>query len=384
MTRRESLLAGLGITTLSYAQAQKTHTVAIIGYTGHGNFGHAWDLAWNGISSVQVVAVSDPDPNGRATAQRRSGALRSYADYRQMLDRERPNIVNIACRWADERLPMFQAAADIGANIVVEKPFAPSLPVADEMVALAARKGITVQVGHQARASQNAYRIRRMIADGEIGQIVELSARGKEDARAGGEDLIVLGTHSLDLMRLFVGDPQWVFAHVTQDGREATPRDGRQGTERIGLLAGDQISATFVFDTALHGGFASRRAQPIPPGERCGLRLLGSKGAIFINVGTSRAAQAWILRSPMWMGGEAPKWEPLGPDGPDTVGDFDRASHAMALDAIDAIEHHREPVCCARDGCWTIEMIAGIYQSQFTGTRVRFPLKDRRDPFNSS
>jgi predicted dehydrogenase len=298
-----------------------------------------------------------------------------------MLEREHPTIVSISSRWTDGRLAMFRAAVEIGAHVIVEKPFAGSLPDADEMVSLAARRGIKVLVGHQARASETIHRVLRIIREGEIGRLVQLRVRGKEDTRAGGEDLVVLGTHGLDLMRLIAGDPRWVFAHVTLDGREVAPRDGRQGSERVGLLAGDQVSATFAFDGALHGTFDSRRAEPIPPGNRCGLTILGSRGAIFINVGTSRSAESWILRSPMWREDKDALWELLGPEGPDTVGTFDRASHAMALDLVDAIERNRDPVCTARDGCWTIEMVAGIYRSQFTGSRVPFPLRDRRDPF---
>jgi predicted dehydrogenase len=379
MRRREFLY--LGLSAAAQTRQQRPYTVVIIGHTGRGGFGHGWDLAWNKMPGVQVVAVSDPDESGRARARQRSGALRSYADYRQMLERELPGIVTIGPRWTDERLAMFRAAAEIGAHIIIEKPFASSLPDADEMVALAARKGIKVLVGHQARASEVLRRVRRMIGDGEIGRLVELRVRGKEDTRAGGEDLVVLGTHGLDLMRIFAGNPRWVFAHVTQDGRETTPRDGRQGSERVGTLAGDQIAATFAFDNALHGHFGSCRAEPIPPGNRCGLTILGSKGAVFINVGTSRSAESWILRSPMWMEGKDAHWELIGPEGPDAVGDFDRASHAMALDLIDAIENDRDPVCSVRDGCWTIEMIAGIYRSQFTGSRVHFPLVNRTDPF---
>ena len=76
-------------------------------------------------------------------------------------------------------------------------------------------------------------------------------------------------------------------------------------------------------------------------------------------------------------------WEPLGPEGPDTMDDTDRASGAMARDFLDAIEHNREPCCTGYDGRWTIEMIAGIYRSQFTGARVAFPLKYRgaRSPY---
>jgi predicted dehydrogenase len=381
MRRREFLFSGLNAAAAVKVRRQGPRTVAIIGYTGRGGFGHAWDIAWNRVPGFQVVAVSDPDEAGRARARQRSGALRGYADYRQMLERESPGIVTIGPRWTDERLPMFRAAAEIGAHIIVEKPFAGSLPEADAMMALAARKGIKVLVGHQARASEVLRRVRGMVRDGEIGRLIELRVRGKEDARAGGEDLVVLGTHGLDLMRIFAGDPRWVSAHVTQDGREVSPRDGRQGSERVGILAGNQIAAAFAFDGALHGYFGSCRAESIPPGDRCGLTILGSKGAVFINVGTSRSAESWIIRSPKWMESKDARWEFIGPEGPDTVGNFDRASHAAALDLIDAVERDRDPVCSVRDGCWTIEMIAGIYRSQFTGSRVHFPLADRTEPF---
>jgi predicted dehydrogenase len=75
------------------------------------------------------------------------------------------------------------------------------------------------------------------------------------------------------------------------------------------------------------------------------------------------------------------QWEMLGPEGPETQGTFDRPANSMALDLVDAIERDRPPVCTARDGTWTIEMIAGIYQSHFKGAPVSFPLTDRRDPF---
>jgi hypothetical protein len=39
-----------------------------------------------------------------------------------------------------------------------------------------------------------------MIEAGQLGDILELRGRGKEDARGGGQDLMVLGTHIMDLM----------------------------------------------------------------------------------------------------------------------------------------------------------------------------------------
>jgi hypothetical protein len=59
---------------------------AIIGDTGHGNYGHEHDLVFNGRESITVVAVADPDEAGRAKAADRTHALRQYADYRQMME----------------------------------------------------------------------------------------------------------------------------------------------------------------------------------------------------------------------------------------------------------------------------------------------------------
>lgn len=357
------------------------YQAVIIGHTGRGGYGHGWELAWNRIAAVEVAAVADPDESGRRGAMERSNARRGYADYREMIVKEKPQLVTVASRWSDQHLAMLTAAAAAGAHAIVEKPFAGSLPEADRMVEIATRANIKIQVGHAVRAS--ALRIRRMVEAGEIGQLVEIRARGKEDARAGGEDLIVLGSHALDLMRLFAGDPRWVFASVLEDGREIRRSDVRLGKEQVGRFAGNDFSATFAFDNGIHGHFASKKVSPYPPGNRCGVWLCGSKGVIFIDLGTSRTAEGRILHSSYWM--QAPgkaEWAPLPVDGPERDGNWDRANHLMALDLIDAIEKNRKPLCDAVDGRWTMEMIAGIYQSQRTGGRVTFPLLNRRDPLD--
>src|SRR6185295_18016683 len=76
---------------------------------------------------------------------------------------------------------------------------------------------------------------------GLIGQLMEVRTRGKEDHRAGGEDMMVLGTHCMYLMRMFAGDPLWCTARVTQDGRDITVADRRAATEPLGPVAGDTI-----------------------------------------------------------------------------------------------------------------------------------------------
>ena len=361
-------------------QTARKYRAAIIGHTGHGDYGHNWDTAFKGFLTVEIVAVADPDDTGRQRAKARSGALRDYRDYRQMLDREKPDVVVIGPRWPDQRVAMLTAAAEHGAHILSEKPFARDLEDADRMVAAAEEYRVKVQVGHTAHPHPVTRQVLRMLREGAIGQLMEIRARGKEDKRAGGEDLIVLGTHCFDLMRYFAGDPRWVFAHVTQDGTDTSRKNARVGTEPLGLVAGNQMAAMFAFSGGIHGYFGSK-ANEIFTGSRFGVTLYGSKGVIAVPLNAVPSEPAMIMRNASWgMDGRPTAWERIDPppDGRSTA--RESANALMVADLLAAIEMNREPVCGARDGRWTIEMAMGVYQSQLRGGRVEFPLKDRHHP----
>ena len=42
--------------------------IAIIGHTGRGNYGHYLDRAFEGVEGTEVVALADPDDEGRKAA----------------------------------------------------------------------------------------------------------------------------------------------------------------------------------------------------------------------------------------------------------------------------------------------------------------------------
>ena len=54
-----------------------------------------------GRVTVTLVAVADDNPEGLAAATKRLKLDRGYADYRTMLDREKPQFVAVAPRWLD-------------------------------------------------------------------------------------------------------------------------------------------------------------------------------------------------------------------------------------------------------------------------------------------
>ena len=122
----------------------------IIGDTGRGNYGHGLDTAYDGISGVEVVAVADPDPAGRESAAVRTGALRQYADYREMLESESVDLVNVCPRWIGKHAEMVIEAAEAGAKgVLCEKPFAPTLSQADAMLEACGRNGVRLAVAHR-------------------------------------------------------------------------------------------------------------------------------------------------------------------------------------------------------------------------------------------
>src|SRR5262245_48254090 len=217
----------------------QTYRRAVIGRTGKGNYGNGLDTVWNQIENVQVVAVADPDEKGRTAAAARIKAKAAYADYREMLDKERPEVVSVADRWLDQHRDMVLACVGRGAHVFLEKPMARTLREADEIVAACERHHVKLAIAHQTRYSPRVKVIRDLIG-GRLGDLVEFRGRGKEDPRGGGEDLMVLGTHVFDLMRLFAGDARWCFADVRQGGRPATKTDLRQAGEGIGPILGDQ------------------------------------------------------------------------------------------------------------------------------------------------
>jgi len=70
-----------------------------------------------------------------------------------------------------------------------------------------------------------------LILDGKIGKVLELRGRGKEDSRGGGEDLWVLGSHVMNLMHHFGGEPNWCFASVLANNKPITKKDVLKGTK---------------------------------------------------------------------------------------------------------------------------------------------------------
>jgi predicted dehydrogenase len=394
LTRREfatcAVAASIGtqLSTSAASEAERAPTdnrrwrVAIIGHTGQGDYGHSHDVAFTDRPDTEVVAVADPDEAGRNKAITRSKAARGYADYREMLAKEKPQLVALASRWSHERHATGRAALEAGAHIYSEKPFTETLAEADDLLALAERQHAKIAVAHQIRLAPSTVQMKKALGEGLIGELLEIRAWGKQDDRAGGEDMIVLGSHLFDLMRLFAGDPLWCSARVLSQGHDITRADARRVNEQIGPVAGDSVQAHFAFPNGVNGSFTSRKAlrETIGP---WGIEFVGSKGKARMLV--EIFPSLYVLASAKWDAhGREEKWQRLASDPGLALSAEERGfgpgNRRVVDDWLAAIRDDREPACSGEAATKSLEMIMAVYRSALSGQRAMFPLAERGHP----
>ena len=90
------------------------YKAGVIGRTGAGDYGHGLETVYRDLEQVDLVAVADPDPEGRSAAGERTGAGRLYADYRRMLAEEDLDLVSVCPRMPDCHAGMVIACAEAG------------------------------------------------------------------------------------------------------------------------------------------------------------------------------------------------------------------------------------------------------------------------------
>ncbi len=375
-----------GVVSRTNAAADRIWRVGVIGHTGRGDYGHGIDTMWRRVPRSVVAGVADADDAGREAAAERLGGVPGFAGYRAMLAEVRPDIVAVAPRHIDQHHAMCLAAAAAGVRgIYVEKPFCRTPGEADEIVSACAAAGVKLAVAHRNRYSPVLPVVRDLVRSGEIGTVLEIRGRGKEDSRGGALDAWVLGTHVFDLAAALAGPPVACAATLYQDQRPCTRDDIREGSEGVGLIAGNRVHARFDMSDGTPFFFDSIQGRG-DPAAAFGLQIAGAKGVIDFRI--DRDPLVHIRRgNPNHPSADALPWIPIGSDGigrPEPIAGLAQriASHqAAAEDLIDAIENDRSPLCDAEAGRLTVEMVCALFESHRQGGgRIPWPLPTRGNP----
>ncbi len=354
------------------------YKACIIGDSKQGGYGHGFDVAFTNHDEIDIVAVADPVEEGRKSVGEKVGAKNLYADYREMLDKERPNLVAIGPRWPIHHKDYLLAAAEVGAHGYLEKPVCVDLAEADEMVAAIEAKNLKWSVGFQVSLAPSFLHAKKLLHEGLIGEVLEARARGKEDRRSGGEDLIVLGVHLFDALNSLFGEPETCDARIYDDGRPCQAEDVREANEPLGPIIGDRVIANYTFSNAVPVSFQSFDHREDHE-SRFGIDIYGSKGILKLRWGFP--ASFFYKETSSWLDVEGGSWNPL-PDCPKDQQHLTPVSRNRDVvnDLLEAIEKDRLPEVSLQRARWGHEMIQGTFASHVTGGVVSFPLAERTHP----
>jgi predicted dehydrogenase len=372
---------------ITYAAPEKKWRVGVIGHTGRGNYGHGLDTVWLSLPETKIVGLADADKDGRERTRRKLGMVPGFAEYQQMIKQVQPDIVAVSPRHVDQHRDMVLAAIEGGARgIYCEKPFCSTPHEADEIVSACKRSGTRLAIAHRNHYHPVLPVATVAIKEGAIGKLLEIRCRGKEDARGGAQDLWVLGTHLLDLVRHFAGNAVACSAVLLAGERPVTKKDVVAGAEGLGPIAGDRLHARYEMECGIPMYFDSIRNAGVKEAN-FGLQLVGTEGLIDFRIDIEPLAH-FVPGNPFRPTAKPRPWVPISSAGigkPEPIDNVKRlvSKHILSTrDLLASITEDRSPLSSEEDGRAIIEMIHAAFASHVkNGQRVQLPLADRQHPF---
>ncbi len=324
-------------------------------------------------NGFEILAVCDID-NGHIddmfsrAVQIDCEKIRRYSDYREMYEREAPELVSIALPsglHADAAIEAIKR----GINVIIEKPMAMSIKDADEIIRLAKEHNVKVSACHQNRFNIAVQEMRAALESGRFGRLSNAAItvrwsrgesyysqadwRGKFESDGG--TLMNQCIHGIDLLRWMCGDKLKRVYGATR--RQHHPY----------IEAEDVGTAVFEFE---NGVIATVEGTVNVAGFDMEehLTLLGEEGAVKLGGTSANTIEIWkFLDNP-----EDAK------DGfhEKTLNVYGNGHASLFEDVALAIKEDRQPYVDAEAGKRALEAVLAIYKSAYTGVPVELPLTD--------
>jgi predicted dehydrogenase len=345
-----------------------------IGIVGTGGIArvHADNIKHLGEAAVIVGAV-DVDPERLAAFQAEWGVEAGYGTLEELLEQGKPDIVHLCTPPGLHKAQALVALA-AGVDVLSEKPPALSLEEIDELAAAEKASGAHFATVSQHRFGGRAIWLRDRIADGRLGRPMvavcdtlwfrpdsyfDVPWRGKWDIEGGGPTM-GHGIHQMDTMLSILGPWSEVVAVAARQARPVKTED---------------LSAAIV--TFENGTVATVVNSLLSPRETSYLRFDFEYATVELEHLYGYGDDNWkITPAPGHEDEIAALWAE-GPHG--------NSGHSAQFRAvIEARENGAEIPVDTASARGTLDLIAGIYASAFTGERVKAGSIGADSPFYSS
>jgi len=359
---------------------------------GWAGDGHTTALRWCG---VEVAAICGRDPGVVGRVAERLSIAEASTDWRETLDRVRPDIVTIGTPAA-LRLDVVEVALSLGCHVLCEKPLAVGCLEAEQMYHLARDAGVKHAYASTHRYDPSVAWLAELVCDGAIGRLTDVVGTFRSsfppvlpyswalESEQGGGLLNNAFTHDLGILaRIVGGEPvramgraQTVHAKApvvpgTHDFRQWLATAYELTPERVTSLEWRPFEADLGYDAILELASPAGRvgvtvaAGPGVPGpsEVDGWRLHGESGTLQADAQGMFAYSTSRVRAR----GEAPEPLPtpqrLVDDLPRVGDDVENKWCALVRDFVADVKGERhQPYLTFRDG-WRYQVAIDAIRS---------------------
>lgn len=300
------------------------------------------------VDRTELVAVSDAFAEKVESTQKRYNVPNGYTDYKEMIEKENPDIVSIATR-PGPHAEMTVFAAEHGVKgIYCEKPLCCSMEEADAMLSACEKNNVKFNYGTQRRYAKLYHKMRELIQNEEIGNVQCVIAECGSGAAQWTH------THTADMIMFLAGDPEIDYV---------------QGT--AGINESDWDGDNLYADPGINCGYAKFKNDAhgyIVAGGAYEFEVVGSRGRMrTLNNGVG--AQLWKAQG---------QWNMIE-EVPFPHQEIVSGTVRCIEDLVDAIDNDRETLGNIGLACRSQEMILGFIASHKQGgARIKLPLENRK------
>ncbi len=343
-----------------------------------GTIARVHTRGWLGVADqpTQIGALADTNPEARSEFGEffGVGTAHRYADYRDMLDKERPDFVDV-CSWHQQHAEMvIAAAARQPRAILCQKPMAVDLGEADQMLTACQRNGVKLLIAYQRPHHPTWIKARQLIREGIIGTVTQIQL---ED----GGNLLNNNSHNVRLALFLMDEPQVEWVVGTAERTTDLVERGLAAEDACMGLASCANGATILIQSNLVQGI----------GQGC--RVIGSEGIMELFTANHPTSEI-PSDAPMYM-----------PEGPSARYNFEigKARYLNAAstgwqeieapwqdcwarqcqEAIDWIEEKIDQPISSADHAFAVqEIMMALFESARKRQRIYLPLKTRVNPLS--
>jgi predicted dehydrogenase len=269
-----------------------------VGLIGTGYMGKCHALGWNAVATVfgdverpRLVHLGEATQDLADSKARELGFDKGSGDWREVVADPAVDVVSITTpnQFHPE---MAIAALEAGKHVWCEKPMAGSLADAERMLAAARAAGTVTVLGYNFIQNPVAVLMRRILQDGQIGEVNHIRIEMDEDFMADAEALFYwkseassgfgalddFGVHPLSLISFLFGGVRRVCGHMSKPYADRPlAGGGRRAVETY-----DVASVLVELETGASGLIALSRSAWGRKG-RIAVQIYGSRGTLLFD-----------------------------------------------------------------------------------------------------